>query len=293
MVQDHSYHDDILLIPVDWEVCYSDYDGKLDESIKKQQISYLKKLEPLLRQVLRSQEKVVYVVRCQWPRAILDVLTSGWLAYFMNQAMIILTSERIIFLRIRSNNVPAGSLSQVAYGDIAAYKRVGFGQSVLFTYASGRMERFSSMQPKISKKLIRVLSTRVPGDHSADQGHRHYLCPRCTSTLLEGRYTCPNCNLQFKDPSTVLKYGLLLPGGGFFYMRKKFFAFQYAVSELLLIGFLIIALFSMAEDPALVGLGITAAILLIVTKTIHVFRARSYAHEYVPVQKDNSALHHS
>jgi hypothetical protein len=49
----------------------------------------------------------------------------------------------------------------------------------------------------------------------------------------------------------------------------------------------------MAEDPALIGLGITAVILLIVTKTIHVFRARSYVEEYVPVQKENSAVHYS
>jgi hypothetical protein len=292
MAQERSYHDDTLLIPVDREICYSDHVGTPDEGIKRQQISYLKKLEPLLKHVLGSQERVLYVTRCQWPQAILDVLTSGWLAYFMNQAMIIVTSARIIFLRIRSNNSPAGSLSQAAYGDIVSYKRVGFGQSVQFTYTSGRLERFSSMQPKVSKKLIRVLSALVPDDRSTDQGQRHYLCPRCAAKLMKGRYTCPNCNLQFKDPSTVLKYGLLLPGGGFFYMRKKFFGFQYAVSELFLIGLLIIAMFGVAEDPALIGLGITAVILLLVIKAIHVFRARSYAREYMPAQADNATVYH-
>lgn len=290
MTHDKTYPEHGSTIPIDQGVCFSNDKGVFDERNKKEQLSYLKKLEPLLHQVLRSREKVLYVARCQWPQAVLDVLTSGWIAYFMNQAMIIVTSTRIIFLRTRSNNLPAGSLSQAEYHAIASYKRTGFGQSVELTYASGRIERFSSMQPKVSKKLIQVLETLVSSDHCAGKGERQYLCPRCSADLIKGRYACPDCNLQFKDPATAVKCALFYPGGGFFYMRRKFFGFQYALSELLLLGLLIVALVNIAQDTEFIGMAVIIGILLVITKAIHVFRARSYTGEYVLIRTDSSTM---
>ena len=76
-------------------------------------------------------------------------------------------------------------------------------------------------------------------------------------------------------------------------MRRRFFGIQYAVSELLLAGLFVIALFNMVEDSALVGWVVMAAILFILTKAIHMVRARSYTGEYVPVLSDHSALHYA
>jgi hypothetical protein len=288
-----AHHDGTLLIPVDQEVCFSDHEGTLDERSKKQQISYLRKLEPVIRHYLNTDEKVLYVTRCQWPQSFIDILTSGWLAYFMNQAMIIVTSNRVIFFHVKSDNSPTGSLSQANFGDIVSCRKTGFGQSLLFTFQSGKLERFSGMPTKSSKKIVKILEEKVSGDQLADRGERHYLCPRCKTKLVKGQYTCPICNLQFKDPSTAIKYGLLFPGGGFFYMRKKFFGFQYAFTEILLLCLLICALSSMAYDPPLIGLAIVAAILIVITKTIHVFRVRGYTAEYVPAQADDSKMHYS
>lgn len=285
---ERSHHTDTLTIPVRREVCFSDDTGAFDERVRKQQLSYVYKLEPLLRRVLGSRESVLYVVRCQWPRIIIDIMTSGWLSYFMNQAMIIVTSERILFLRIKQDNSPIGTLSQASYTDIASCKRTGFGQVLQFAYTSGRIERFSSMPARSSKKLIQVLKTLIPGDRVTDQGRRQYICPRCNGKLTEGRYSCPNCSLQFKDPASTLKHALLYPGGGFFYLRKRFFGFQHAVSELFLIGLLLVALLDVIDDPASTGLAIVAAILLLLTKTIHAVHARSCAGEFVPITGDYS-----
>ena len=293
MAEDRSFHDDSLMIPVDREVCFSDEKNTFNERIRTQQIARAKKLEPLLRHVLKSKETVLYIARCQWPMSMLEIFTSGWIAHLMNQATLVVTSDRIILIRIRSNGVPVGGLSQIGYHGIRSCKKTGWGQNLLCTYTSGKTEQFRNIGTMVCTKLMELIEKRRQDVHTTEHNERHYLCPRCTATLAMHRYTCPNCNLLFRNPVTALKYGVMFPGGGFFYMRRRFFGFQYGLGELLLIGFLIFTLFSMPNTTQYTGMAIFLVIALVITKAIHIFRARSYAQEYVPVHADDSTIHYT
>jgi len=117
-------------------------------------------------------------------------------------------------------------------------------------------------------------------------------CPECSAALTRGIYECPHCRLQFKDEATALKRSILIPGGGFFYTGHPFLGLLHAITDLILILFVVVgaitALGVMGPKPtpddasaALAAVAVALAILAF-HKWMLVRVARRLVRNYIP-----------
>lgn len=133
---------------------------------------------------------------------------------------------------------------------------------------------------------------RILLNNGRQQGHqtpyqqRTHLCPRCTSPLVEGIFSCPQCSLEFKNRQKAKKVSIIYPGGGYFYTRHFFLGIGDAVAETYLTLLVLIALYNVilgytSNIPVMAFI----ALILLIEKAISVYECNHFIAEYIPTQR--------
>jgi hypothetical protein len=272
-----------LGLPIDQNIMFSDHEGDYKQGIENRRAKLIKKIS-FIKPFLKSDEKIIMVTEGCSPFSTAEQLVTGWGIFYLKRAFFIFTNKRIFHVPVRMNGSYRYSIAQVSYADCQTIevKR----DSLLLEYRNGKKEKFRRITFRDRKK-IKVLmgSSSYTGEPTNARGRVH-LCPRCTNELITGKYTCPICHLAFKDKNEGKKISIIYPGGGYFYTNHKFIGISDAITELLLICLVIMALIGMftGEEGAIVLL-IYFVFFLVLEKVVTVYHSNHFIDEYIPREK--------
>jgi hypothetical protein len=152
----------------------------------------------------------------------------------------------------------------------------------------GRSEKFKAIAVQERKKIRALLRKSIP--LSGTKGHlagRIHLCPRCAHRLIEKKYECQNCQLTFKSKVVAALLAIVVPGGGYFYVRHFLIG---ALDALLEIFLLIYSVFLFRnfynQVPVNMVYLVVVPLLFLYVKITAIIHSNHFIAEFIPTQKD-------
>jgi hypothetical protein len=223
-------------LPVDREVLFSNHKNVYKKRIEKRQRKLFIKLGPI-KPFIRRNEQILLVTTGYSPLSSLAQYLTGFIFSYLKRSLFVFTNQRIIHLPATSSYKYKNSIAQIAYpGCQSIVMKRG---TLVVQYAKhGQIEKFKAIAVKERKKIRALLKKSIP--LSGTKGHlagRIHLCPRCAHRLVEKNYECSNCQLGFKSRIVAALLAIIVPGGGYFYVRQSLIGALDAVLELFLLMF--------------------------------------------------------
>lgn len=207
------------------DVLYTNAKGEDHEASRKRAEAALLKVKDILPSVLEPNEAILYIFKCQAPLSAFEQLMLGWQAYFLTATTLVFTNLRLIHFSVDSRGNWTRTLKTARWGDVSEAKIKGWLNRILrLKYANGKKENYWRIQARDGKKVKSILAAVMPasrGEATAAQGLTS-LCPDCRASLTPGVYRCNQCGLTFRDEKTLVKWTLLMPGGGYLYAKIWF-----------------------------------------------------------------------
>jgi hypothetical protein len=203
------------------DVLFTDGKGRHSDTSRKKAEALLDKWRNTLPSLLEPNETIFYIVKnCQAPVTPLEQFFLGVYAYSASATALVLTNLRIIHLGVTSRGKWRRVLKSVRWGDLSESRVKGWLSRVLdLKYANGEKEQYWRIPGKDAKKMKAILEVVMPASRAeatAAQGIVS-LCPDCRAPLTRRIYQCNGCGLTFKNEKTLLKWTILIPGGGYLY----------------------------------------------------------------------------
>jgi hypothetical protein len=277
---------DTFGLRINQETCFTTANNKLHMGTAKRQLKTLKELAPMLKQIMVQDEEILLAVKAASPMSWFEQVVTGWIIYYLKRCVLVVTNKRILHFPTRLNFKPRASVAQIVLGDITEATASGFvGRALRLKYKTGKKEVFNYVQSADFQKLKALVPTLTKGGQPSEAGERHHLCPRCQARLSAKKYTCPSCRLQFKDGDRAIKLSILYPGGGYFYTRHPWLGIGDAITEGILLLFVIASLISAlsTEDNAEHWFSVVLFMaVLLVEKAQTIYHAKHYVNEYIP-----------
>jgi hypothetical protein len=286
-----SYHEQNLFdLPLDREILFSDHKNVYKKRVEKRQTGLVKKI-PFIKYFLGEGEKILLITTGCSPVSIVEQLLTGWIFIYLKRSMFVFTNKRIFHIPTRIDYSYKNSMAQILYADCKLIKMRG--STLVVEYKNGKKEKFHYVARRERKKIRVLLETiSLEGSPSRVQKRTH-LCPRCAHELEEGKYTCSNCHLEFKNKAEAKKISLIYPGGGYFYTRHPFLGVGDAITETILVILVIVSLFDVTKDVEGSGVGLFIfALVLVIEKAITVYHSNHFVEEYIPSEKEIKVMSH-
>jgi hypothetical protein len=279
-----------LGFPVDTAACFTDHKGQPKKAVEKRQLTWLSKVAPALRRLLRPGETVLFTAPACSPFSTLEQLTTGWVIFYLKRCQLVITDQRILELPVGRDMRARGSACEIEHGAISDARVTSFlSRRLRLTYRDGRHDDFQQVDAKMAPKLKAVLPpllARAMG--TAATSGRQRLCPRCSARLREPD-RCPHCFLEFKTREKATRHALLFPGGGYFYTGHPLLGAADALAEMVLLVLVLTSLAGVLSGSAspddTVGL-VMFGLMLVLEKVVSVYHARHYVKEFLPAEAD-------
>ena len=234
---------------------------------------------------LVEDEQILMVTTGCSPVSFFEQMMTGWIVFYLKRSLFVFTNMRIFHIPTKTNYSYRNSITQILYDDCLKIDQKG---SVLVVkYKSGKKEKFIHIARK-ERKRIKALLQNIPLDDSQRESPaRTHLCPRCTNPLIKDEYICPHCELEFKSKAEARKYSILYPGGGYFYTRHPWFGISDAITEFLLMYFVIYSLIDLFDgnEESMVS-AIFSSLILILEKLVTIYHSNHFIKEYIPKEKE-------
>ena len=270
-------------LPVDREIIFTNHKNIYKKRIEKRQRKLLGKIS-FLDPFLYEGERIILVTKGCSPASIFEQLMTGWLVYYLKRSLLVFTNMRIFHIPTKPDYSYRNSIAQILYADC---EKISLrGRTLTIRYKSGKKEKFFGIRSE-SKKIKSLLKTMPLEGEESQTLQRIHLCPRCTNELIQDEYVCPVCQFVFKDKIRARKISIIYPGGGYFYTRHPILGISDALTELLLMNFLILSLIDVVKGaegsiPAACFLGMSLAL----EKVITVYHSNHFIKEYISEEKE-------
>ena len=273
-------------LPVDLAVIFSNYKNAYKKRIEKRQRWFIVRLS-FLKPFLELDEKILQVTTGHSPTTIFEKMGIGWFFVYLKRSLLVFTDRRIFHVPTTPVYRYRNSLAQIPYSLCRSIRMKG--RNLILVYkASGVTEKFFSLAGREKNKIREILKA-VPfsndGNDGAAAGGRTHLCPRCAAPLSVSGCTCRRCHLKFKTGTLATLMAVLLPGGGYFYIRQPFLGAMSAIVEITLLAVVGTAYSNVVhgDKPFLLA---GAAILFIIEKIAVAVHAGVFIKEFVPRRKN-------
>ncbi|OGC79686.1 MAG: hypothetical protein A2W07_01110 [candidate division Zixibacteria bacterium RBG_16_43_9] len=274
----------VLGLPVEHDIIFSNHKGIYKKGVEKRQTKLFQNISPL-KPFLKEGETILLVTTGCSPMSIMEQFLTGWIVFYLKRSLFVFTNKRIFHVPSKFNYSFRNSIAQILYGDCQSIEVKG--RTLIVKYKNGKKEKFYYIAGKERKKLKALLETiSLKGEQSKPAGRIH-LCPRCTKELIKDEYTCPNCRLEFKNKAEVKRISVLYPGGGYFYTGHPWLGLGDAITESILLIFVVLALVNTlqgAKDSF--GSFVSFSIILALEKAITVYHSNHFIKEYIPKEKE-------
>lgn len=276
----------IFGLPVDRKVLFSNHKDVYKKRVEKRQRKLFVKISPL-KPFLRRSEQILLVTKGYSPLSSLGQYLTGFAFSYLKRSLFVFTNKRIIHLPTTPSYKYNNCLAQIAYAGCQsiAMKR---GTLVVQYAKFGRAEKFKAIAVQERKKIRALLKKRIPlsGTKSHLAGRTH-LCPRCAHRLVEKKHECAKCHLTFKSRFMAALLAILVPGGGYFYVRQFLIGALDAVLELFLLIYGVF-LFRDIYNQVPVDMIYLAVIpvLFLYIKVTAIIHSNHFIAEFIPTQKN-------
>lgn len=277
-------HHKVLGLPVEHDIIFSNHNHKYKPRIEKRQRKLIIKI-PFIRPFLKADEKILLVTTGHSPPTVLEKWGIGWLFIHLKRSLLIFTNYRIFHVPTTSIYKYRNSIAQISYACCESIQMKG--RSMVVTYISdGDTEKFVSLAGKEKKKIREMLKFISFTGQGTGVNRRIHLCPQCTAPLLTWVPSCRKCGLNFKTGTVSVLLAMLLPGGGYFYLRQPFLGMITALLEICAMALIGISVKDMLNGTpsSLLWLG-GGALLLILLKAFAAVHAQVIVGEFIPRQK--------
>jgi hypothetical protein len=271
-------------LPVDRSIIFSSNKNEYKKRIEKRQTDLLKKL-PFLKRFLDEDETIYQVATGCSPTSTFEQLLTGWIYVYLKRSLLVFTNKRIFHIPTKSDYSYRNSIAQVKYVNCKSI--ILKGRNLIINYKTGLKEKFLYISGKEKKKIATILSSiSFEGQLASNEGRVH-LCPRCRHKLEEGKYSCPNCSLEFKRRDEARKISIIYPGGGYFYTRHPWLGVSDAFAETILLILLIFSFVDFINGVPDSGFFLVwVAILFLIEKLTSIYHSNHFVKEYIPIEKE-------
>jgi hypothetical protein len=272
-------------LPVDREVLFSNHKNVYKKRIEKRQRKLFVKIGPL-KPFLRRNENILLVTTGYSPLSSLAQYLTGFTFSYLKRSLFVFTNQRIIHVPATSSYKYKNSLAQIAYPGCQSIvmKR---GTLVVQYARRGAIEKFKAIAIQERKKIRALLKKSIP--LSGTKGHlagRIHLCPRCAHRLVEKKYECSNCQLGFKSRVVAAILAIIVPGGGYFYVRQYLIGALDAVLEVFLFIYSIFLVRDFYDQvPVNMIYLVVIPLAFLYTKITAIIHSNHFVAEYIPTQK--------
>ena len=283
-------------IPLRTDVLFTNK-GEAKERVRKRKTKALEKLRPALLRTLQPGETVFYITEARSPLTILEQLTAAWWTAMLAATAIVVTNKRILFFPTKHNGTWRESVRAVHWGDPEEVKAKGLLiKNVLLRFKNGAKSTYTNFNHGDGKKLAAIASVLLPaasGEQTAMPGFVQ-LCPDCRTALTAGQYSCPACNLVFKNEQTMVLRSIFLPGGGYFYTGHPLIALLPAVIEGILVLDILVLLLAGLGSPVTRRVVFSQLVILAMfwglETAITILHCRRYVRDFIPEKRDPSRV---
>lgn len=285
------------------DVLYTNHHGEEEDRVRRRAEKSLDNLRDVLARLLKSDEAVLWIARCEAPTTFGEKFTLGWYIYNVIASVLVLTNQRLLHFFVERKMFGGRTrwkwrrgVRTVQWGDVAEAGVKGWlNRALTLKYRDGSRQSFWRLYRDDAKKIKVLLEAILPGsvgEATPAQGIFN-ACPDCFSSLTPGIYRCGQCGLLFKDEATATWRSILIPGGGYFYTGHPVLGVPDALVEamflLILILFALDALGMLPSDPGEEPAGWlpVGVVLLILAfeKLLTIFHSRRFIRSYLPVKK--------
>ena len=276
----------IFGLPVDRNILFSNHKEVYKKRTEKRQRKLFVKIGSL-KPFLRRNESILLVTTGYSPLNSPAQYLTGFVFSYLKRSIFVFTNQRIIHLPTTSTYKYKNSIAQIAYTGCQSI--VMKGGTLIVQYAKfGRVEKFKAIAVRERKKIRALLKKNIP--LSGTKGHlagRIHLCPRCAHRLVEKKYECANCQLNFKSRLVAAILAILVPGGGYFYVRQFLIGALDAVLELFLLIYSVFLIRNFYDQvPVSMIYLVVIPLLFLYIKITAIIHSNHFTAEFIPTQKN-------
>jgi multisubunit Na+/H+ antiporter MnhE subunit len=276
----------IFGLPVERKVLFSNHKNVYKKRIEKRQRKLFVKIGPL-KPFFRKNEHILLVTTGYSSLSSLGQYLTGLAFSYLKRSIFVFTNQRIIHLPTTSLYKYKNSLAQIAY---AGCQSITLKRGTLVVqYAKfGQIEKFKAIAVRERKKIRALLKKSIPmtGTKSHLAGRIH-LCPRCAHRLVEKKYECPNCQLNFKSKFVAAILAILVPGGGYFYVRQFLIGALAAMLEIFLLVYSLFLIRDFYDQvPVDMIYLVVIPVLYLYVKITAIIHSNHFTAEFIPTPKN-------
>jgi len=273
-------------LAVDRNVLFSNHKEVYKKRIEKRQRKLFVKIGSL-KPFLRRNESILLVTTGYSPLNSLAQYLTGFVFSYLKRSIFVFTNQRIIHLPTTSTYKYKNSIAQIAYAGCQSI--VMRGGTLIVQYAKfGKIGKFKAIAVQERKKIRALLKKSIP--LSGTRGHlagRIHLCPRCAHRLVENKYECANCRLNFKSRFVAALLAILFPGGGYFYVRQFFIGLLAAALELSLLVYSVFLIRDFYDQvPVNMIYLVVIPLFFLYIKIAATIHSNHFLAEFIPTQKN-------
>jgi len=273
----------IMGLAVDSDFLFSDHKNIYNKRIEKRQRKLIKQIS-FIKPFLKEGEKILLVTTGCSPMSFLEQFLTGLIVFYLKRSLFVFTNRRIFHIPTKSNYTYRNSIAKILYADCQTIEIKG--RALVIKYKNEKKEKFYYIAGKEKKKIMALLKTiSLEGVPSKSPGRTH-LCPRCAEELIEDKYICPSCRLEFKNSAVGKRISILYPGGGYFYTGHWWLGIGDAITEAILLVLVVIALIDTLQGgkDGISSL-VLFSIVLAFEKGLTVYHLNHFIKEYIPIEK--------
>jgi len=207
-------------LPVREDLLFSNKNGQDKASLHKSAEKTLARLVDPLKQLLQPGETIFYCCNAQSPLSGLEQAFTGWWSQVMTRVVLVITNRRMFQFSVTGNGTWKRSLSVVSWGDVDKVKTSRFiGAHFVVHYKNGTKTDYWGVKWGDAPTLQAICDKLVPASTTEATAAQApvSLCPDCWGALTPRVYQCAKCGLVFKNERSLVKMGVFIPGGAYFY----------------------------------------------------------------------------
>ena len=271
----------IFGLPVDRKILFTNHVNVYKKKIEKRQRKLIIKL-PFLRFFLKENETILLVTTGYSPTGSIEKFLIGWLFVYLKRSLFVFTNNRVFHIPTTPSYKFRHSISEIIYS--GCKKMTINGSTLVVEYHKySKLEKFFGIDRRERKKLRSLFNSIYHKTGRKEFLSRNNLCPQCTVPLVDGSYNCEKCQLKFKTKLMAFLYTLLVPGGGYIYIRQYFLGIVTAIVELILLVYLGSALADVIDGQGLRLFRLASfGFALVFTKCISLLHVSDFIKEFIP-----------
>ena len=276
----------IFGLAVDRNILFSNHKEVYKKRTEKRQRKLFVKIGSL-KPFLRRNESILLVTTGYSPLNSPAQYLTGFVFSYLKRSIFVFTNQRIIHLPTTATYKYKNSIAQIAYAGCQSI--VMKRGTLVVQYAKlGRSEKLKAIAVQERKKIRALLKKSIP--LSGTKGHlaaRIHLCPRCAHRLIEKKYECQDCQLTFKSKVVAALLAIVVPGGGYFYVRHFLIGALDALLEIFLLIYSVF-LFRDFYDQVPVNMVylVVVPLLFLYIKITAIIHSNHFIAEFIPTQKN-------